>query len=60
MGRESVAWSDVRDSQSLAMRLRDTNIVNGDGLVGSRRVEVLHDGSPVTLEFALFAVPQTA
>lgn len=60
VGRESVAWSDVRDSQSLAMRLRDTNIVNGDGLVGSRRVEVLHDGSPVTLEFALFAVPQTA
>lgn len=59
VGRDSVAWNDVRDSQSLAMRLRDTNIVNGTGLVGSRRVEVLHEGNPVSLEFALFAVPQT-
>lgn len=59
VGRESVAWNDVRDSQSLAMKLRDTNIVNGAALAGSRRVEVLHNGNPVTLEFALFAVPQT-
>jgi len=59
VGRESVAWNDVRDSQSLAMRLRDTHIVNGGSLVGSRRVEVLHEGNPVTFEFALFALPQT-
>jgi len=42
------------------MRLRDTHVVNAGSLVGSRRVEVLHDGNPVTFEFALFAVPQTS
>jgi len=60
VGRENVAWNDVRDSQSLAMRLRDTHIANGGDLLGNRRVQVLHEGNPVAFEFALFAVPQTS
>lgn len=59
VGRENVAWNDVRDSQTLAMRLRETNIVNPDALVGNRRIEVLHQGNPIGFEFALFAVPRS-
>lgn len=60
VGRESVAWNDVRDTQSLAIRLRETLLLNRDALVGKRRIEVTHKGNPVMLEFALFAVSQTA
>jgi type VI secretion system protein ImpJ len=59
VGRENVAWNDVRDSQSLAIRLRETLLLNRDALVGKRRIEVSHRGNPAMLEFALFAVPQT-
>jgi type VI secretion system protein ImpJ len=59
IGRENVAWNDVRDTQSLAIRLRETLLLNRDALVGNRRIEVTHKGNPAVLEFALFAVPQT-
>lgn len=59
VGRENVAWNDVRDTQSLAIRLRETLLLNREGLLGNRRIEVSHKGNPAVLEFALFAVPQT-
>jgi len=60
IGRESVAWNDVRDTQSLAIRLRETLLLNREALIGNRRIEVSHHGNPATLEFSLFAVPQTS
>lgn len=60
VSRENVAWNDVRDSQSLAIRLRETHILNRDALIGKRPIQVSHKGQPVTMEFSLFAVPQTA
>ncbi len=60
ISRENVAWNDVRDTQSLSIRLRETLLLNGASLPGNRRIEVSRDGHPVSLEFALFAVPRTA
>ena len=60
IGRENVAWNDVRDSQSLAIRLRETLLLNRDALIGNRRIEVSHKNNPAAMEFALFAVPQTS
>jgi type VI secretion system protein ImpJ len=59
IGRESVAWNGVRDTQTLSVRLRETLLLNKEKLVGSRRLEVSHKGTPAVLEFSLFAVPQT-
>jgi type VI secretion system protein ImpJ len=58
IGRESVAWNSVRDTQTLSIRLRETLLLNKEKLVGSRRLEVMHKGTPAVLEFSLFAVPQ--
>lgn len=53
----SAAWRDVQDTQTLALRLRDTLIMNRDRLQGERKLVVSARGKPVTLQFALFAVP---
>jgi type VI secretion system protein ImpJ len=55
--RDTPAWRDVQDSQTLAMRLKDSLILNRDRLQGERRLVVSYQGRSVTLEFALFAVP---
>ncbi len=55
--KDSPAWRDVQETQTLAMRLRDTLIVNRDRLQGERRLEVSLRGKRATLQFALFAVP---
>ena len=55
--KDSPAWRDVQETQTLAMRLRDTLIVNRDRLQGERRLEVTLRGKRATLQFALFAVP---
>lgn len=60
IGRENVAWNDVRDSQSLSIRLRETLLLNSASLPGNRRIQVSREGQPISLEFALFAVPRTA
>jgi type VI secretion system protein ImpJ len=55
--REGSAWRDVQETQTLAMRLRDSLIVNRDRLQGERRLAVSARGKTVELQFALFAVP---
>jgi type VI secretion system protein ImpJ len=54
---DSPAWRDVQESQSLAMRLKDSLILNYDRLQGQRKLVVSAQGRKVELEFALFAVP---
>ena len=54
---DSPAWRDVQDSQTLAIRFRDSLILNRDRLQGERRILVDDQGDPVSLEMALFAVP---
>jgi len=58
--KDHPAWRDVQETQTLAMRLRDSLIVNRDQLQGERRMVVSFRGRQVPLEFALFAVPQQA
>ena len=55
--KESPAWRDVHETQTLAMRLRDTLIVNRDRLQGERKLVVALRGKRAELQFALFAVP---
>ncbi|MCA9213849.1 MAG: type VI secretion system baseplate subunit TssK [Planctomycetales bacterium] len=54
---ESPAWRDVHDTQTLAMRLKDSLIENQDRLQGEQSLVVNWDGRNVTLQFALFAIP---
>lgn len=54
---DSPAWRDVQETETLAMRLKDSLIVNLDRLQGERQLVVRAGGRQVTLEFALFAVP---
>lgn len=58
--RDTPAWRDVQATQSLAMRLRDSLIVNHDRLQGERQLVVQVKGRNVPLQFALFAVPDHA
>lgn len=58
--KEGPAWNDVQQTQTLAMRLRDSLIVNLDRLQGEREIVVSARGRKVPLEFALFAVPMQA
>lgn len=53
----SPAWRDVQATQSLAIRLKDTSILNLDKLQGERQMIVSALGRRVPLQFALFAVP---
>lgn len=54
---ESPAWRDVVETQTLAMRLRDSLILNQDKLQGEQRLLVSAFGRKVAMQFALFAVP---
>jgi type VI secretion system protein ImpJ len=51
------AWLDVVETQTLAMRLRDSLILNKDRLQGEKDIVVAARGRKVPLQFALFAVP---
>jgi type VI secretion system protein ImpJ len=55
---DSPAWSDVLETQTIAIRFKDSLIANLNDLDGSREIVVRHRGRPVTLRFALFAVEQ--
>ena len=57
VSRESPAWRDVQETQTLAMRLRDSLILNQEKLQGERQLIVSARGRRATLEFSLFAVP---
>ncbi len=54
---EGAAWRDVQASQTLAIRLRDSLVLNRDRLQGERRLLVEYEGDRVPLEMAMFAVP---
>jgi len=55
--KDTSAWRDVQETQTLAMRLKDSLIVNLDRLQGERQLIVSTHGKNVPLQFALFAVP---
>jgi type VI secretion system protein ImpJ len=55
--RDTPAWHDVQETQTLGMRLQDSMILNRDRLQGNRELAVNVSGRRVGLEFALFAVP---
>lgn len=59
VSRDGEAWRDVQLTQTLAMRLRDTQIVNRLELQGQHRIMVNFKGKRAELEFALFAVRTT-
>ena len=54
---EGPAWRDVQATQTLAMRLKDSVILNLDRLQGERQLVINSRGRSVPLQFALFAVP---
>jgi type VI secretion system protein ImpJ len=55
--KDAPAWRDVQETQTLAMRLKDSLIVNLNRLQGERQLVVSARGGRVPMEFALFAVP---
>ena len=57
--KDSPAWRDVQQTQTLALRLKDSLILNYDRLQGETQLVVSARGKRVTLQFALFAVPVT-
>lgn len=57
MKNDSPAWRDVVETQTLAMRLKDSLIQNKDRLQGERDIDVMTHGKKVSLQFALFAIP---
>jgi type VI secretion system protein ImpJ len=60
MKREGGAWRDVQETQTLAMRFKDSLIGNRDRLQGNRNVVVNTREGNAELQFALFAVPSQA
>jgi type VI secretion system protein ImpJ len=54
---DSPAWRDIVETQTLAMRLKDSLILNKDRLQGERDIHVTAQGKKVSLQFALFAIP---
>jgi type VI secretion system protein ImpJ len=55
--RDGPAWRDVQATQTLALRLKDSLILNQDKLQGEKTLAVSARGRRVTLQFALYAVP---
>lgn len=55
--QDSTAWRDVQASQTLAMRLKDSLIVNSDRLQGEQTLVVSAFGRKIPIQFALFSVP---
>ena len=55
--KDTPAWRDVQQTQTLALRLKDSLILNQDRLQGETQLVVSARGRRVPLQFALFAVP---
>ncbi|MFT5299928.1 MAG: type VI secretion system protein ImpJ [Mariniblastus sp.] len=55
--QDSPAWRDVQASQTLAMRLKDSLIVDADRLQGEQTLVVSAFGRKIPIQFALFSVP---
>ncbi len=60
VSRQDAAWKDVLETQTLAMRLKDTLIANRANLQGERKLVVVLGDRQAALQFALFAVPKRA
>jgi len=58
--RDTPAWRDVQQTQTLAVRLKDSLILNRESLQGEKQLVVSAGGKRTTLQFALFAVPEDA
>lgn len=58
--QDSPAWKDVQETQSLAIRLKDSLIVNSERLQGEQTLIVSAFGRKIPLQIALFAVPEQA
>ena len=58
VSRQGAAWKDVLETQTLAMRLKDSLIANRHELQGERKLVVAVRGKSLPLQFALFAVPK--
>ncbi len=56
--QDNPAWRDVQETQTIAIRVRDSLIQNLDRLQGERTMVVSAWGRNIPLEFALFAVPE--
>jgi type VI secretion system protein ImpJ len=56
--QDAPAWADVQQTQTLAMRLKDSLILNLDKLQGEQNLVVSAFGRKTSMKFALFAVPQ--
>jgi len=54
---DTPAWRDVQQTQTLALRLKDSLILNLDRLQGETQLVVSARGKRIPLQFALFAVP---
>ena len=57
VSRDNNAWKDVLESQTLALRFKETLIANINDLAGERKIVVKAGPKLVPLQFALFAVP---
>lgn len=57
VSRQSPAWKDVQETQTLAMRVKEELIANRNELQNQRRLVLNYRGKQVILEFVLFAVP---
>jgi type VI secretion system protein ImpJ len=55
--QDTPAWRDVQETQTLAIRLKDSLIANLDRLQGQQTLVVVAFGRKIPLKFALFAVP---
>lgn len=55
--QDTPAWRDVQETQTLAIRLKDSVIANLDRLQGQQTLVVAAFGRKIALKFALFAVP---
>ena len=54
---DTPSWRDVQATQTLAMRFKDSLIVNLDRLQGERQLVISNRGRNIPLQFALYAVP---
>lgn len=57
IGTDNPAYRSAQLTQSLAIRVRDSSIIDADDMVGRRRIEVSYEGRVAAMEFAIFAVP---
>jgi type VI secretion system protein ImpJ len=58
VSRQNTAWKDVLETQTLAMRLKDTLIANRDRLQGEKKLVIALGDRQAEMQFALFAVPR--